>query len=320
MLYGTWSTLLIVALAALSPADALQSTKPATKNKAQAAALQAAAVFLKEGNYVFENVATKQRLYYVPKGNHIYPAKKKASQAAKMAVTRYSLNRKVPWMRFHFGAKNKCLSSAWGGVDNDSAVAYVCATGSKAKKTTLERTKQWWLTVPVSKPTVAAPANSYANSVLLAAQSDSIKTRNKKIQDQQNAFKKKNSKRDSLLDQDDEYDVAGFDADPLMDVDVEFGVEDDQEVVSSDEPLSEFEEHMLLKARSRTRALSKRTLVRRAKTAGSGTYYIIATDHLIDQPARALTGKVYKARGIKSTTLDVWRKGQKNQQWRLVKV
>ncbi|KAK4049290.1 hypothetical protein OIV83_004227 [Microbotryomycetes sp. JL201] len=324
-----FATIATALLATLSSVAALQSTKPATNNKKQAAQLQAAAVFLKEGNYVFENVATKQKLYYVPKGNHIYPAKvKKASQAAKMGVTRYTANRKVPWSRFHFGSKNKCLSSAWGGVDNDSAVAYVCASGQKSKKTTLERTKQWWLTVPVSRPTVNAPANSYANSVLLAAQSDSIKTRNKKIQDQQNAFKNKNGKRFYVADvdingKDDLYNDHVRNDNALADIDGEIQLDEqdqDQDTVTSDEPLSELSEHMLANVRSRVRrTLSKRTLVRRAKTAGAGTYYIIATDHLIDMPARALTGKVYKARGIKSTTLDRWKKGQRNQQWKLIK-
>ncbi|KAM0790457.1 hypothetical protein ACM66B_003334 [Microbotryomycetes sp. NB124-2] len=334
-------TFIATALVALSSTvSALQSTKPATNNKKQAAQLQAAAVFLKEGNYVFENVATKQKLFYVPKGNHIYPSKvKKLAQAAQMSVTRYTANKKVPWSRFHFGKKNKCLSSAWGGKDNDSAVAYVCASGQKSKKTTLERTKQWWLIVPVSRPTVNAPANSYANSVLLAAQSDSIKTRNKKIQEQQNAFKNKNGKRDvssELVDQDTLYDSHRDQDEPLLDNDVELEieaqeqeqadeVEEDEDLLSTEdeEPLTELSERMLAKTKrsrlTRRTSLSKRTLVRRAKTAGAGTYYIIATDHLIDMPARALTGKVYKARGIKSTTLDPWKKGQKKQQWRLIK-
>lgn len=99
-------------------------------------------MFLKPGRYTFTNVATGQKLYYVPKGNHIYPAKlKSAKSAAVMSVTPYS-DRKVPWIRLHFGNKNKCLSSAWGGVDNDSAVAYVCASGQNSQTTTLERTKQ----------------------------------------------------------------------------------------------------------------------------------------------------------------------------------
>lgn len=58
---------------------------------------------------------------------------------------------------------------------------YVCATGAKSKKTTLEKTKQWFLFVPVSKPTAAARPESYANRVLLAAQADAIETRAKKV-------------------------------------------------------------------------------------------------------------------------------------------
>lgn len=98
-------------------------------------------MFLKPARYTFTNVATGQRLYYVPNGNHIYPSSVKPAKAAAVSITPYA-DRKVPWIRLHFGQKNKCLSSAWGGVDNDSAVAYVCASGAKAKKTTLERTKQ----------------------------------------------------------------------------------------------------------------------------------------------------------------------------------
>ncbi|ORY88397.1 hypothetical protein BCR35DRAFT_312902 [Leucosporidium creatinivorum] len=258
-----------VALLAFAPgSDAAQSTKASSKNSKQAASLQAAAVYLKPAAYLFTNVATGQKITYNPSGNHIYPAKGKGSA---IKVQQYS-NKKVPWHRFNFGKKNKCLSSAWGGSDNDSAVAYVCASGSNAKKTTLERTKQWWLTVPVSKPLVKASSNSAANRVLLAAQSDSIKTRNAKIAAQKAAF---NNKRG----------LVGLDA----------------------------------PSRSRRHALTKRALERRAKTAGAGIYYIIPTDHLMDMPARALTGKVIKARGIKSTTLDVWKKGQKNQQWKITK-
>lgn len=72
---------------------------------------------------------------------------------------------------------------------------YVCASGDNSKKTTLERTKQWWLFVPTSKPTVSAKANSNANKVLLAAQADSIETREKKIAAQKEAFHKRMARR-----------------------------------------------------------------------------------------------------------------------------
>lgn len=68
---------------------------------------------------------------------------------------------------------------------------YVCATGAKAKKTTLEKTKQWFLFVPVSKPTAAARPDSYANRVLLAAQAEAIKTRAKKVVKQRKTFHKR---------------------------------------------------------------------------------------------------------------------------------
>lgn len=84
--------------------------------------------------------------------------------------------------------RNKCLSSAWGGNGNNAAVMYVCASGSHAKKTTLEKTKQWWLFVPTSNPTARAKSTSYANRVLLAAQADSIQTRERKIAAQKKAF------------------------------------------------------------------------------------------------------------------------------------
>lgn len=72
---------------------------------------------------------------------------------------------------------------------------YVCATGAKAKKTTLERTKQWFLFVPVSKPTAAARPDSYANRVLLAAQADAIKTRAKKVAKQRKSFHRRLARR-----------------------------------------------------------------------------------------------------------------------------
>lgn len=335
-----------VALVLSHSVNAAQSTKPKTHNAKQAAALQvrftlsacsapstaprslnprvraythiqAAAVHLQPASYTFTNVATRQKLIYIPIGNHIYPAS--SSPAAKMSVSAYTPDRRVPWLRLHFGSKNKCLSSAWGGVDNDSAVAYVCASGSNAKKTTLERTKQWWIAVPVSAPVkkTSTKEGTYANAVLLAAQSDSIKTRNAKIKAQEAAFKKKNSKR---------------------------GLGEDD---------------MAMRARHRTRArtISKRALERRAKTAGAGSarnrarrqcgtkltsglfqyaepttssrLTILCVSRLpspldslipraraltchhftqIDMPARALTGKVYKARGIKSTGLSTWKK------------
>lgn len=48
---------------------------------------------------------------------------------------------------------------------------------------------RWWLLVPTSRPLNAkAKQNSYANGLLLAAQGDSIATRNQKIAAQQAAF------------------------------------------------------------------------------------------------------------------------------------
>ncbi|GAA5839956.1 hypothetical protein JCM9279_005220 [Rhodotorula babjevae] len=179
--------LVLCALLALVLAvEAKKTGKVLTTNEKQAAAIQAAAVKLKPGKYKFQNVQTKQYLYYVANGNHISPTKGKTTPAA---VQNHS-NAKVPWHRLQFGTKNKCLSSAWvsGKTQNSEAVMYVCASGSGAQKTTLEKTKQWWLFVPVSKPTAAASSNSYANTVLLAAQADSIATREKKIAAQKAAF------------------------------------------------------------------------------------------------------------------------------------
>ncbi|TNY18721.1 hypothetical protein DMC30DRAFT_448571 [Rhodotorula diobovata] len=184
--------LLLCALLALFLAvEAKKTGKVLTTNEKQAAAIQAAAVKLKPGKYKFTNVQTGQLLYYVAKGNHIYPTKGKTTPAT---VSAYS-NSKVPWHRLQFGSKNKCLSSAWvsGKTQNSEAVMYVCASGKGAQKTTLEKTKQWWLFVPVSKPTVAASSKSYANTVLLAAQADSIATREKKIAAQKAAFSRRST-------------------------------------------------------------------------------------------------------------------------------
>ncbi|GAA5897716.1 hypothetical protein JCM5296_000861 [Sporobolomyces johnsonii] len=235
-----------------------------TKNAKQAASLQAAAVHLKPGSYIFENVKTKQKLYYVPKGNNIYPYK----EGTAASVTKYS-NSKVPWHRFEFGEKNKCLSSAWGGTGNNAAVMYVCASGADAQKTTLEKTKQWWLFVPVSKTSASAPSSSYANTQLIAAQNESVATRNKKIAAQKAAFHKRG--------------LAGH-------------------------------EHVRM-----ARRLKKRVLEKRTQTVSGGTFYIIPTDHLIDSPARALTGQAIKSRGIVNTQITTWKKGNKAQQWKVTR-
>lgn len=113
--------------------------------------------------------------------------------------------------------------------------------------------------MPVSKPVVKASSNSYANTVLLAAQSDSIKTRNKKLADAAAAFDKRSLGQRSV-------------------------------------------------AHSRMARVVKRNSIEKRATKAAGTYYIIATDHLIDMPARALTGKIFKSRGITSTQLKIWKK------------
>ncbi|GAA6017422.1 hypothetical protein JCM10207_005628 [Rhodosporidiobolus poonsookiae] len=261
--------LAVVALAALSSqVDAGKSSVYVTQAK-QASQLQAAAVMLKPGNYKFTNVQTKKSLYYVPKGNHIYPQKGKATKAS---VTHYS-NKNAPWHRFQFGSKNKCLSSAWGsGGGNNAAVMYVCADGKTAQKTTLEKTKQWWLLVPVSKPLVASSSNSAANQVLLAAQADSIATRKKK----EAALKKAFGKRS---------DLHG----------------------------AESARHGRMMREVRKRALEKR-----AKTVSSGTFYIIAVDHLLDRTA-AVTSKVIKTHGVSNTVISTWKKGNKAQQWKITR-
>lgn len=154
-------------------------------------------------------------------------------------------------------------------TDDSGCSMYVCASGKTGQKTTLEKTKQRFLFVPVSKPTASAKPNSYANVQLIAAQADSIETRNKKIAAQKAAFSKR-----GLLDR----------------------------------------EHAAM-----MRRLRKRTLEKRAKTVSSGTFYIIPTDHLLDQSARALTGKTIVTRGIKNTLITKWNKGDKLQQWKVTR-
>lgn len=46
------------------------------------------------------------------------------------------------WIRLSFGSKDKCLSSAWGGSFDNAAVAYACAVGPGAQRSTLEQNKQ----------------------------------------------------------------------------------------------------------------------------------------------------------------------------------
>ncbi|GAA5941327.1 uncharacterized protein JCM15063_006440 [Sporobolomyces koalae] len=260
--------LFIVATIALAGNSAQVDAKPkvSTKNAKQASQLQAAAVFLKPGSYTIQNVKTGQKLYYsADRKNHIYPDKKHQSPAT---IQRHA-NSKLPWHMMKFGKKNKCLSSAWGSSNNNAAVMYVCASGKGGQKSTLEKTKQYWIFVPVSEPTVSSKPNSYANTQLIAAQADSISTRNKKIAAQKAAFHKRGLS-------------------PAM-------------------------------YTGMLRQLRKRALEKRAKTVSSGTYYIAATDHLVDMPARMLTGKVITTRGIKNTLLKAWKKGDKAQQWRITR-
>ncbi|GAA6006846.1 hypothetical protein JCM11491_003203 [Sporobolomyces phaffii] len=185
----TLTRIILAVVVAFSLVRVEAKAKVSIKNAKQAAQLQAAAVFLKPGSYTFENVKTKQKIFYsADRKNHVFPASKQQGTAA--VISRHH-NSKLPWHLAKFGNKNKCLSSAWGSSSNNAAVMYVCASGKSGQKTTLEKTKQYWLFVPVSNPTSQAKPNSYANIQLIAAQADSIATRNKKIAAQKAAFNKR---------------------------------------------------------------------------------------------------------------------------------
>lgn len=75
-------------------------------------------------------------------GNHIFPAS--VNPGTTISIVNHPSNN---WHRFSFGEKSKCLSAAWGGNFDNSAVAYACAVGPNAQRSTLETSKQWWVLI-----------------------------------------------------------------------------------------------------------------------------------------------------------------------------
>ncbi|BGP12365.1 hypothetical protein JCM10213_002031 [Rhodosporidiobolus nylandii] len=160
-------------------------------NAAQAASLQTAAQVLTGGAYTITNAATGKSLTYDPNGNHIVPA-----SGAGTPVNVLAYGGGVSWVRLQIGEKDKCLSSQWGGSYNLAGVMYSCAVDSGGDVTrqdnTLEPTKQWWLMVPVDDHSGDSDAS---NHVLLAAQDESVATREKAIKNGIEAHFKKNNRR-----------------------------------------------------------------------------------------------------------------------------
>ncbi|KAL8293037.1 hypothetical protein RQP46_000731 [Phenoliferia psychrophenolica] len=323
--------------ASLLPGLAFGAAGVMTTNSKAAASLQAAAVVPASGTYTFTSVATGEKLTYQtpfppgdglqPNGNHIWPSK----AGAPVNSIEITPHQHAQWIRLGFGTKNKCLSSAWGGSYDNAAVAYVCASGSDAQKTTLEQTKQWWLAVPIGKTAGAVTASS--NEMLIAAQGESVATRNAKIKAAKAAFGKRDENSDTDID---DMEISLFDQEVLA---------DDVDEFTLIEPTSGLEKRRghgrthrgkhsthsgnskakqaraAAAARAKAKAKAKAKGVRSvASTKGSiGTFYIIPSDHLIDQATRALTAEVVMSRGIKTTALTPWKKGSKAQMWILTK-
>jgi hypothetical protein len=210
-----------------------KSSKCCSLTRVRVVCPQTAAKLLSPGSYILKNVATGQTLTYnvrsplspilprltgrvqlQPDGNDIHPS---SSPGSPVTISHYGNG--VNWVRLAIGGKNKCLSSQWGGAFNHAAVMYACAVASGGEiirsGNTLEPTKQyvargggrrggriadpgffdpfarrWWLLVPVDDYTGDSTAS---NHFLLAAQQDSVKTRQKAIK--AGTFKKANAKR-----------------------------------------------------------------------------------------------------------------------------
>ncbi|GAA5888782.1 hypothetical protein JCM6882_002850 [Rhodosporidiobolus microsporus] len=161
-------------------------------NAVEAASLQSAAKVLSEGSYRVKNVATGQTLTYEADGNHITP-----ENGAGTPVNILGYGGGVSWVRLQIGEKDKCMSAQWGGSYNLAGVMYACAVDEGGDVTradnTLEPTKQWWLLVPVGDHT---GDSTHSNGVLLAAQSESVATRQKAHKNGIVAhFNKKNGRR-----------------------------------------------------------------------------------------------------------------------------
>ncbi|KAK4700072.1 hypothetical protein P7C70_g6182, partial [Phenoliferia sp. Uapishka_3] len=335
-------------LAFMLPGIALARAGVMTTNSASAASLQAAAVIpgTTGGTYTFTNVATGEKLTYVvrawtsmlpklwltdlfhlsqPTGNHIFPAK--VNPGTEIRITPHQ---HANWIRLSFGTKNKCLSSAWGGTYDNAAVAYVCAVGSSGQDTTLEQTKQWWLAVAIGN--TAGKVTSSTNQMLIAAQADSVATRNAKVAAQEAAFNKRSFDAD-----DDEASSTlfeGFTPEELSEF--SFDGSDDSGVAGGESGLKKRNSNLtrrghkhhhhaskaaIASAKRARAAHAKKTNLssagKRAATGGKviGTFYILPSDHLIDLATRALTAEVVVSRGIKTTALTPWSKGNKAQQW-----
>ncbi|GAA5989076.1 hypothetical protein JCM11641_002296 [Rhodosporidiobolus odoratus] len=187
------STLALLLVATTATADVIAGLAGSIDNAAQAASLQTAAKVLSSGAYTFTNVATGKALTYEPEGNHIVP-----SSGAGSPVNILGYGNGVSWVRLQIGDKDKCLSSQWGGSYNLAGVMYSCAVDEGGDVTrqdnTLEPTKQWWLLVPVGEHTGDSDAS---NRVLLAAQDESVQTRESALKKAASAhFKsKKHSRR-----------------------------------------------------------------------------------------------------------------------------
>ncbi|KAM0755663.1 hypothetical protein T439DRAFT_375985 [Meredithblackwellia eburnea MCA 4105] len=248
-------------------------------NAVQASILQSAAALLEQGQYTITNVATGQSLVYTPVGNHVAPSH---GSGSPFSLTHYGGS--TSWVRLSAGSKNKCMSSQWGGSYDHAAVMYACAVsrgGATAKGNTLEPTKQWWLVVPVT--TDLNHVQGTSNNLLVAAQKNSVKTREDAIKagTSRNAFAG-NSKR-------------------------------------SDRAVDLREKRMGKRSKKHKK---KKTKSAKKKTVKSGNaYFIIPTDHLIDMHTMALTGQSIDTAGnTVSTALASFSPSDPKQQWIITKV
>ncbi|GAA5855100.1 hypothetical protein JCM8547_002380 [Rhodosporidiobolus lusitaniae] len=325
-------------------------------NTIEAASLQSAAKVLQAGSYSIKNVATGQALTYEADGNHIIPA-----DGVGTPVNILSYGNGVAWSRLQIGEKDKCLSSQWGGSYNLAGVMYACAVDAGGDVTragnTLEPTKQWFLLVPVADYQGDSAAS---NHVLLAAQSESVKTREKA---QKNAafasFHKKNSRslavdmstnRFALVPRARKARVPfkhwGGSSKAFKDTQKKKKASSSKSKSSSSSSSQKKKAAAAQKAaaaarkKAKVKSSSKKTASNKSSqkagakkvastnslssiklnAAVSNRYFIIPVDHLIDMHTLALTGHQIESFRAQSTALDLWDASDKYQQWTITRV
>ncbi|GAA97435.1 uncharacterized protein L969DRAFT_94484 [Mixia osmundae IAM 14324] len=164
-----------LALASLSLARAATF-----KNAANAAALVARSYNFPDGNYTVTAVGTGDQIVFARDGgnNDVFPSTDIPGTSIGLQANT-NLSNPVQWTRMQFMNSNlKCGSAQWNstlGLDM-YFVAYGCQVGTPMLVGGLEKTKQWYLFVPVnsSVPTIYPSTTSAETSSPTSSASSSV--------------------------------------------------------------------------------------------------------------------------------------------------